>query len=294
MTPWMEFFLGSETHIYAMAEELIKQGHEVSIFTYLKKVMWEFMKGLDVEILEDEVPDRFDIAIINGNNCFLKAPKSAFKIFISNGVMPSVEHPLPGADAYVSISEEVKNNLKKYDYSSIIIRNGVDHNRFKSDKKISKNLKTVLLLNNQMKQDWKDFHIINNVCNNMNLTLLPVGLGFSTTQWEIEKLINEADLVLSMGRGIYEAMACSRNAIIIGYGRMVGFVDNKTYPNFVNFNCAGRSNHPLITEENLILEFNKYSQEQGDKNREISFKYNNIENTVQNFLDLYINRNLNI
>lgn len=294
MSPWQEFFLGTETHIYAMAQELKELGHEVSVFTFLKKVSWEFLRNLDIELLEDEVPDRFDLAIINGNNCFVKVPKSAFKIFISNGTVPSVEYPIPGADAYVSISEEVQHNLKKHDYPTVIIPNGINHDRFYSTKKISKKLKTVLLLNNQMKQDWQDFHTINNVCNKMGIALIPVGLGFGTTQWEVERLINETDLVLSMGRGIYESMACGRNAIIIGYGRIVGLVENKTYPEFIKFNCASRVVHPLITEENLTSEFKKYNQSQGEKNRKLSLKYNNIKNTIQNFLDLYNYRNLNI
>ncbi|MCH8207943.1 MAG: hypothetical protein IIA62_02625 [Nitrospinae bacterium] len=96
------------------------------------------MRTLYIELLEDEVPDRFDLAIINGNNCFVKSPKSAFKIFISNGTTPSVEYPLPGADVYVSISEEVQHNLKKYDISSVIIRNGINHDRFYSTQKINK------------------------------------------------------------------------------------------------------------------------------------------------------------
>jgi len=82
--------------------------------------------------------------------------------------------------------------------------------------------------------------------------------------------------------------------IVSGYGRMVGSVNNKTYPEYLKFNCAGRNIHPLLTKENLKAEFQKYSQEQGDKNRKLALKYNNIENTVQNFLDLYNYRNLNI
>lgn len=294
MSPWQEFFLGTETYIYALAKELLSLGHQVSVFTFLKKVAWEFMRTLDVELLGDEVPDKFDLSIINGNNCFLKAPKSAFKIFISNGTVPSVEYPILGADRYVSISEEVQFNSKKYDYDSVIIRNGVDCEKFKSVKKIGKKLETVLLLNNQINQRGSDFTVIKQVCDEMKLTLLPLGLSMGTAQWEIENWINEADLVISMGRGVYEAMACERNAIVAGYGKMVGFVDNKTYPEFIKFNCAGRGVHPNISKENLRLELLKYNQEQGYKNRKLILKYNDIKQTVQNLLDLYNYRNLNI
>lgn len=294
MSPWQEFFLGTETHVYAMAKELKDLGHEVSVFTFLKKVAWEFMRTLDIELLEDDISNKFDLAIINGNNCFIKAPKSAFKIFISNGVNPSVEYALPGADAYVSISEEVQHNLKKHDYLSVVIPNGIDHDRFSETKKINKKIKTVLLLNNQINQERPDFQIINEVCNEMNITLLPIGLSMGTAQWETEKWMNESDLVISMGRGAYEAMACERNVVVAGYGKMVGFVDNKTYPEMMKFNCAGRNVHPVMTKENLKEEFLKYNQKQGENNRKLSLKYNNIKDTVQNFLDLYNYKNLNI
>src|SRR3990167_1796407 len=294
MSPWQEFFPGTEQHVYTMSEELKRLGHEVSVFTFLKKTMWAMMSTLGVELLEDEIPDKFDLAIINGNNCLIKAPKSAFKIFISNGVVPSVEYPIPGADRCVSISEEVQGNLKKYGYESILIRNGVNCNRFNPTKKIGKKLKTILLVNNQISQERPDFQMINQVCNEMGLILLPIGLSCGTSQWEMERWMNESDLVISMGRGVYEAMPCGRNVIVSGYGRMVGSVNNKTYPEYLKFNCAGRNIHPLLTKENLKAEFQKYSQEQGDKNRKLALKYNNIENTVQNFLDLYNYRNLNI
>ncbi|MEK6883070.1 MAG: hypothetical protein AABY22_25825, partial [Nanoarchaeota archaeon] len=206
MLPWSEFFLGTEQFMYAMVVELLRREYSVDIFSYLKKVHWEFLRTTGATLLDNDViEDKYDLAIINGNNCLIKAPKSAFKIFISHGTVPSVEIPIPGADRYVSISQEVQYNLKKYAYDSIIIRNGIDCERFKSVKKINKKLKTVLVLNNQISQDGLDFKIINEVCNEMNLTLLPLGLGCGTSQWETEGWINESDLVISMGRGIYEA-----------------------------------------------------------------------------------------
>lgn len=284
MLGWSEYFLGCETHTYAMAKEMINQGHEVHIFTYLKGEMWKKMRETGAKLLKDDIKDEYDVAIINNNGCMPLAPKSAYKIFVSNGVIPTAEHPIDGADKYISISEEVKNNLSDLGYESIIIRNGVDCERFSPQKQINKKLKNVLFLSNKQNPHSKDFLEIEKACKKMKLRLMACGLQFGTSVWETEEFINLADVVISLGRGIYESMACERNVIVADYQGMDGFLDENTYLEARKHNCSGRRFNHEITTDNVIKELKKYNIEQGSKNRNLILDYQNIKNTINNYL----------
>ena len=51
--------------------------------SHIKKA-WNKMKETGAKLLDDEIKDEYDLAIINNNACLLRAPKSAKKIFVSN------------------------------------------------------------------------------------------------------------------------------------------------------------------------------------------------------------------
>ena len=287
LTPWTEFFLGAETHTYTLARELIRLGHDVSIFCFLKGVMWEKMKNTGATLLEDIVEDKYDLAIMNGNPCMPKAPKSAMKIFISNGVIPPQEQPVPGADKYVAISEEVSNNLETRGYSSVIIRNGIDCERFKSTRPVNKKLKNVLLISNKQTPVSPEFKKINEACKKLKLNLTVLSTNFGTSQWNVEEFINLNDLVISLGRGVYEAMACQKNALVLDYQGNDGMITNKSYFEIRKNNCSGRRYRGSISVNTLIDEFKKYDPEQGKMNRQLILKDHDIKKTVQQFLKLY-------
>lgn len=286
MLGWSEYFLGCETHTYAMAKEMISKGYEVHIFTYLKKEMWNKMKETGAKLLDDDIKDEYDVVIINNNGCMPLAPKSAYKIFVSNGVIPANEYPVEGADRYISVSEEVKNNLNTLGYDSILIRNGVDCERFKSTRPINKKLKNVLILSNKQSPYDKEFQAVDEACRRMKLHLIACGLKFGTPMWETEEFINMADLVISLGRGTYEGMACGRNVIVGDYQGLDGFLDEKTYLESRKHNCSGRRFIYEFTLDNIIGEFKKYNINQGEKNRKLALENHDIKNIVKSYLNI--------
>lgn len=294
MTPWMEYFLGAELHFYTMAKELLWRGHDVSMFTYLKGPMWKVLKGSGVTLLEEEPEDKYDLVIMNGNPCIGNAPESAYKIMIVNGIIPSVEYPSPRVDRYVSVSEEIENTLWRKGYDSVIIRNGINCERFYSTKPIHKRLKNVLIISNKQSAQNPIFKIINEACKELNLRLSILGLQFGTAQWNVEEFINQNDLVISLGRGALEAMACERNVLVCDYQGLDGTIDDKSYFELRKHNFSGRRYRGPISKETIINEFKKYDLDQGKKNRKLILQHHNIKKTVQNYLDLYEYRDLNI
>ena len=293
-TPWMEFMLGAEVHFYTIAMELIARGHSVSMYTYLKGPMWNILKNSGINLLEQDPKDEYDITILNGNACIGKAPRSSFKIMISNGIVPSQEYPVLGADRYVTVSEEIHDLCKVLGHDTKIIRNGIDCDRFHSIVPINKKLKNVLLLSNKQAPQTGVFKRIYDACKSHGLNLSTLGLQFGTAQWSVEKFINQNDLVITIGRGVLEAMACERNVLVLDYHGSDGLIDHKNYYEIRKNNCSGRRYHAPISQELIEEAFDKYDYKQGKKNREVIVKNNNIRDIVQNYLDMYKYRNMNI
>ena len=92
---------GSETWVKTMFESLEELGHHCGACV---------ASGED--LLIGKTIENPDLAIINHNSClnFLSG-LNCKKIFTSHWVIPDLEQPVKGADAYVSISEEVQNIL---------------------------------------------------------------------------------------------------------------------------------------------------------------------------------------
>lgn len=289
MTAWLENFLGSELFLFSIAEEFKSRGYNIEIYTYLKGTMSDAFKIINVPLV-DKIEDKYDMAIISHNCCLIQSPKSAYKIFISHGPFVDVEQPILGADKYISISEEVYQNLYSKGFHSSVLHNPVNLEKYKSQRPINENLENVLLLSNKLTPIDSEFKVINEVCKQLELRLTPIGLGFGTAQWETEEWINNSDLVISMGRGIYESMACGRNCIVAGYGNLVGFIDKKTYPEFLKTNCSGRGSQELITVDGLIRELKKYNPEQGKINRELAEKNHDVKKFVDKLLNFYFYR----
>lgn len=294
MTPWMEYFAGAEIHLYAIAKELLWRGHEVSVFTYYKGPMWKILKGSGAILLEEEPGDKYDLVIMNGNACIGNIPEFAYIIMVTNGIVPSVEYPSPRADRYVGVSEEIKDTLWRKGYNSIIIRNGINCERLSSTKPIHKKLKNVLMISNKQSAQEPIFGMISEACRELNLRLTVLGLNFGTAQWIVEEFINQNDLVISLGRGILEAMACERNALVCDYQGIDGTIDNKSYFEIRKNNFSGRTHRIPVSKQKIIEEFKKYNPNQGKKNRKLILDNHDIKKTVQNYLDLYKYRGLNV
>lgn len=198
-------------------------------------------------------------------------------IFYSHGLLPEMEQPPQFlADLYFAINEEVENNLieKKVPSKRIkIIRDFVDTDRFKSIKPINKTLKNVLFISNYKK--WKNYKAVSGACQKLGLNLRCCGSPYGKN-YQIEQAINEADLVVSWGRGILEAMACERAALSFDRFEGDGYIDETTYFESRKDNFSGRVFKYNFSAETLAAEMLKYNAKCGEKNRRLILKYHDI------------------
>lgn len=269
---------GTQTWVRAVAKELTSLGHEVHLFA-----------GDGKYDLLPEYPHfdggHYDLALINHNVCLgaLVGTDIDCKIFTSHGIIPHLEQPQTGADKYVSVSEEVQQNLLDKGFASSVIRNPIDTETYISKHPTNEKLTNVLFMSNYQ-GDARD--VIEQACKGLNLRIFGKSdKGGEPTQNVIDEM-NWADLVIGLGRTAYEAMSCERNVIIYDYNGADGFVTPQAMPEYRKNNCSGRAYGKKYTVPDLRAILSLYDQNLGKKLREYIIENNNVKKVVQQYLDL--------
>lgn len=276
---------GTESYTYALAMELKRLGHDVEYFAIIKGKVSSLLEEKGVPFMS---ADHYDLILANHNKVVEQLWSYGYLIQTCHGSIAELEQPSPLADAYVSVSEEVRDHLQSKGFQSVIILNGIDCNRFFPSKPVSQTLTTVLSLCQSEKAN--DF--IKKCCESENIKFLHSN-KFTDNVWSIEELINQSDLVIGLGRSAYDAMACGRCALSYDYREYMGefLGDGLLMPENIQrsmyCNCSGRASRIHYDEQSFIEEMQKYSPELATWSRSFALKNLTIEQAVQKYLGIY-------
>lgn len=260
---------GSETFSYTMVTTLRKMGYDVDVFTFMPGLVSDALGGAKTTL-----DIRYDLILVNHVTCmnFLKNTGiEGKKVMTCHGIFPEIEQPVPGADEYVAISEEIQEHLAKLGFPSVVIRNGVDCERFKPNEYIGR-LKKVLSLCQGEEANW----MIAQACSQLNLEFEKM----DERVFNVEEKINSAEIVFSLGRGVYETMACARVPIIFDTRPYTpsyadGMVQMDRIADMVKNNCSGRRFKKTWTVDDIVKEIGLYKPEMGFENRNYALKHFN-------------------
>lgn len=250
-------FGGTEQWVLTMARELHRRGHQVVVYTKHKGVVSRILSGF-CHVVNKVPKQTYDLALINHNTCMdVKANR---KIFTSHSPFIPIEAPVIGADVYVAVSENVayRHALQH------IIKNPIDTELYKPRRPIAETPEEILAITNVPPpiSHWSP----------------------SRTEETMPELMNKADLVVTIGRGVLEAMSCARNVIVWDdrptLGRVAdGYLDHQ----YLHGNVGGKYH---LKDINWEEELAKYKQEDGDKNREYILKHHDVRLIVDQYLAL--------
>ena len=267
-------FRGSENWCYAIGMELIRRGHEVFIYSPLPRegIPWYEAKGIKYT-----TSGEFDL-ILENHNVLTQNLKGKCIIHTCHGTIVE-ERPMNGV-INVAVSEKaaIKWNL------NTIIKNGIDTERMRPLHTPSKEIHNVLSLCSSKEADI----VLNNICNKL-------GYALTTTYGheipDVEHAINNSDLVFGVGRSVYDAMSCGRPVISFDCRSYIhpmhgcGYV----YPYMVRDNTDNMTGKNMTwTEEQLIIQIEKYNPEDGTANRDYIINNLNIKDTVDKYLELAV------
>lgn len=281
---------GSETYTFALINELVRRGHTVHALGKLGpgKVS-DKLKEIGVSSFFKPISGNYDLILLSHSSSIKLAENvKGFKVQTCHGIYPALEQPVPGMDAYVAISEEVQEHLKNLGYDSTIIRNGVDCLRYKPTTQINKKLKTVLSLAHSDPANA----IISEACKIVGVDLI-INNKFKEFKWDVEKIIDKVDMVISLGRGAYESMASGRNVVIFdkrGYMKLPavgdGIITRDVVGKYLQSNCSGRYTKKEFDAQLLAEEILKYDSSHGNDLREYALENLNIVIQARKYLQL--------
>ena len=242
---------GTERWTQTMAKTLVALNHQVHL--------WTPEPGAESTILEDIVAihkrppttELFDLCLVNHNKCLqgINANTSP-KIFTAHGPHNPLELPIEGAGAYVAISEEVQLANRSYGFQSTVIRNPISTSEFKPYTVPATTLSNILYLTKGQYPTFGD--MLANVCTERDINLDMIH-ATRYPSCAVALRMQQVDLVVTIGRGVLEAMACGRNVLVCDERTPNGPLgDGMLHPTNIELwrkrNFAGRTGNYLVDE----------------------------------------------
>jgi glycosyltransferase involved in cell wall biosynthesis len=277
---------GVPTYTLALVTELRKRRHNVDVYTIEGGKLATQLAPKQIDQLEKP-----DVIIVQANSCARVLWKFFYTvpmIFSAHGVLPELEQPptdLP-IQRYTAINEDTSHNLMRRGVPASqieIVRDFVDTERFKPGVPIHAQLRRVLFISNRRK--GRTWQIISDATRRLGLDLIAVGAPYRRTE-HVEYAINEADLVISTGRGILEGMACGRPVVSFGEEMGDGYLTREVYLDSRTRNFAGEWCRHRLDAEGLVRELEKYNASDGEQNRELVLEHHNVVRGVDQILNI--------
>lgn len=291
---------GSETFTYTILKALKQKGIKVFLYSpFLAGNILKETKKLGIPIgdhLEDLQDQKFDVIHCHHNLTSILVryyfPQTPL-VYLMHGPQVFLEQPplFINFNYYGALSLEIKKLLEKQSIPKpriFLFPNSIDIDRFSPKKKLPEKPRSLLVLSNRVTQYGKQ--VILKAAKNLDLSVN--FLGSNKTKFNVEKNLNKADIVISLGRGIIEAMACGKAAVVFGldnklYKTGEGMVMEKNVDKLAATNFSGRANKIPFTVNNLVKELQKYNPKMGAFNYQYVLEHFDISKNIKILIDVY-------
>jgi O-antigen biosynthesis protein len=274
----LDFPGGSETYTYTVARALLERGHRPTVVSPIVGEVGERLRSAHVPVVDelqkvrghpDVIHSQHNVLALAARDWFPGAPL----VFHSHGTLPLPEQP-PSVDLnvqrYVAVSDLVRRHLESRGVPEPLIRileNPVDLRRFAPRSELSARARRALVLSAVM--DPGTFEVIREACGRMDIELEVVGLD-GTRTWDVERRMQDADVVFSLGRGAIESMASGRAVFVYDRHGADGWVTPETVDDIASHTFSGKRFRRQLTPAELVAELDRYDPAMGPANRRIA------------------------
>lgn len=239
----LNFRGGTEMWTKVMFDQLVKH-HKVDVFTVEGNSIWPDMPTFD----EDAT---YDLAILNHHPTLraLRNAKLKRVVGVCHGVMPGLEWPVFGADAYVAVSEEVRDFIP---VKSTVLLNPIEHERFKGSRQLNSSIQRVGVLSNHPSAT-RD--IVAEACELIGAEFKTSGMVTAEGDTNRpEDLFEWADVVVGVGRVALEALSAGRNVYCMDQNGSDGMITRANFHELSYANWSGRIHKRWPTPKQLAEE----------------------------------------
>ena len=292
-------YSGTEIYVITLIRKLLENNHQVVFYSKYLSSIADDLKGIPNLIVTDNLSSisnyNFDI-IHTSHNINVVELKHYFPntplIFQSHGVKPFLEQApvfFQNIDKYIAVSEFVKNNLIKKGVNSTsigLIRNIVDEKLFYPLNEVHTKPKKALIFSNY--NDSKKDNCLIKACRQKNIKFNFVGGVYGQVRnEELNKVLNQYDLIFTSGRGAMESLLSGRVTIIINSRNMGKIVTPRTFKKMIKGNLTGNCYHQRITIKHIIKEIEKYNSKYCHKLIDLTKKYYGANQNISKLINTY-------
>jgi glycosyltransferase involved in cell wall biosynthesis len=252
---------GSEVWTATIAKALRELGHDVTVASRDENTLLPDFPKVRLE----RPQGHFDLGLFNHvsmlNNDELRA-RCGLVVQTCHGVVPGEEKPHPKADVHVAVSEEVLEAItgKQGVTETYLIRNPINTSIFRPETALHSKPKTILYMSNN--GDSYSAEPFEKAAKMAGSQLVKLGRAYGRSS-SPQIIMNQVDLVISLGRGAYEAMACGRPVVVADKIYSEGYL----YPGYLaawrKNNLSGRYNKYRAYAEWLAAEIAHYNPAHG-------------------------------
>ena len=291
---------GLGTFIYTQVSELIFRGHDVDVVTFHNGMVGEKLSSNVIEL--DNVKKSYDLILTHQNDItfeLINRNVSGYVIFTVHGLVYENDIPkeeiLYYIDKVVCVSQAIQKFLSEKNIDSLLNYQLIDCERF-SPKNIlrEKNIKVLSMVRGELN------NMIRCACEILDYEYIgwqkPVEYYFHSHDeddviFNVEDRINEADIVIGIGRIIYESLSCGRNALVFDAREYQGnlgdgMVTPDNIDNLIMNNFSGRYNNKSFSLEDLVEELKKYDSTYSNFFRNHIKTNFNVKDLIDKYLEL--------
>src|SRR3990167_7050337 len=246
---------GSETWSKTLAYQLQKAGHSVEAFSPQLGIISNEMVKKGIKCL-----DRIFTSGIMPFSIVLEE-KNAFDydVIIANhtDIVYHLRSQFPSTPIISTIHGVL--HCQDYDLESIIIRNFFDIDSLQPKRNINPIKPSTFLVNtNYSLSNDPDVEVIRKVSKHYGAKLVAIGQNFSLNP-NVMQAIEEADIVVGMGRSVLEGVCAGRLGIVHGRWGTGGIICKESIVDIQKCNFSGRNSKGVFyTVEQMISEIDKH------------------------------------
>lgn len=288
-------FGGTESYVLTIGEELERLGHEVVVYAPETGPCAEHARARGIRVVdaEHDLPERCDALfaqdLVTAYSLAGRYPDAA-RIFVAHSPSYSVQFP-PQAEgachAVVVLNDRLLRRVRgaACELPVFRLRQPIDLRRFcfQTMGLEQRDPPRVLALSNYT--NGARARMIEAACVAAGLELREVGQRAGASPAP-EHEIAGAEIVISLGRGVLEAMASGRAAYVLGALGGDGWVTPDSYEALEADGFAGRGPGEAISSERLAAELGRWSEELGEAGRDLAVKHHAAEDHCLRLLEL--------
>ena len=284
---------GSESYLVAVAAELQRLGHVVTVHAVEGGPSAERLRRLGIEVgTGDAVPDARPEAVLaqDAGRVFAIAARhpGVPQVFVAHSELFDLQQPPqePGlVAATVVMNDRVEGRVRALAAPPPVVRlrQPVDTERFAARETIRPRPACALVLSNYI--HGERLAMLRAAWEPAGVEVLAAGEQALPTD-EPEMLIGDADIVVGKGRALLEGMSCGRAAYLFDTGGCDGWVTPEAYPALEADGFAGQTTGRAPSVALLAADLAAYRPGMGPANRDLAIARHGIRRHAGELVDL--------